>query len=606
MTNHTELFHPEHDVLTLPAATAAVFVEGLLRGDLEPVEIVRAGWPEFGWARLRYNLAACVDVSVICTEQIEDRFGLGRQISIRQLNNRLPPGSTTGSIPVFVGRIERIETTIDDDGEAVEIIARDVSAVLDRVTVYGRRLSRQDGSTVFLPGLDATFNPSGRPNVAKSRGTVEGKTYSTFGDEAGESLHWTYAEAIDYLLSEYLPFGLVHQPPLEQLRALVDGRIAGDLDVTGLSLLEALHRCCETAGIQFGFVPQLAETGPAQAIIFYRNGCGRCAELNCQPQSERLSVSRTNVAALQSTRNLYPLTRRYIGQGDFKTYESTFELVPAWDPALEDINYYKFSPSTNPDFGSVKDVYRKWCLNEAGDYTDPPYSRGEPYNFSKVFEGAEYSARRRRFWPALSLGSCGQSLGYFVEVSLDYGDNWSAYRHSFDNLLDECGIWLNSDQLDVDTWVACLKGALRVRITASVVSDARLTAIVSDGPVGSTAPVVDHVLTLPRRFRYRKVSPQSQFYHNTAAAPNEVDDSAALYAFVRQRSVVSPATIEEINVKTPSLNLHFQPGDRVTSSPESRDLFGCRRDNRSRVWIERAHIDFANQCTSLHLVRQRF
>jgi hypothetical protein len=606
MTNHTELFHPERDVLTLPAATAAVFVEGLLCVDLEPVDIVRAGWPEFGWARLRYNPAACVDARVISAEQIEERFGLGRRISVRQLYNSLPPGSTTGSLPVFVGQIERIETTIDDDGETVEIVARDVSALMERVTVYGRRLLKQDGSTVFLPGLDVTLNPSGRPNATKSRGTVEGKTYSMFGDEAGESLHWTYAEAVGYLLSEYLPIGLVHLPPLEQLRALVDGRIAGDLDVTGLSLLEALHRCCETAGIQFCLVPRLAETGPAQAVLFYRNACGRCVELNCQPRGDRLSVSRTNVAAMHSTRNLYPVTHRYIGQGDFKTYEATFALLPAWDPALEDTNYYKFSPSTNPDFDSVKDVYRKWCLNEAGDYTDPPYSQGEPYYFSKVFEGAEYSARRRRFWPALSLGSYGRSLGYFVEVSLDYGDNWSVYRHSFDNLLDECGIWLSSDQFDVDTWVACLKGALRVRITASVVSDTRLTATVSDGPVGSTAPVVDHLLTLPRRFRYRKVSPQSQFYHDAEATPDEADDSAALYAFVRQRSVVSPATIEEIDVKTPSLNLHLQPGDGVTSSPESRDLFSCRRDNRSRVWIERAHVDFANQCTNLHLVRQRF
>jgi len=105
---------------------------------------------------------------------------------------------------------------------------------------------------------------------------------------------------------------------------------------------------------------------------------------------------------------------------------------------------------------------------------------------------------------------------------------------------------------------------------------------------------------------YRKASPQSQFYHKAGATPDEADDSAALYAFVRQRSVLSPAAIEKIDVKTPSLNLHFQPGDRVTSSPESRDLFSCRRDNRSRVWIERAHVEFTNQCTNLHLVRQRF
>jgi hypothetical protein len=158
----------------------------------------------------------------------------------------------------------------------------------------------------------------------------------------------------------------------------------------------------------------------------------------------------------------------------------------------------------------------------------------------------------------------------------------------------------------MNTWIASLKGALRERITASVVSDARLTAVVADGPVGSTAPVVDHVLTLPRRFRYRKVSPQSRFYQPGGTAPGELDDSAALYAFVRQQAAASPAIIEEADVTTAAVALHFEPGDRVTCSPESRDLLSCRRDNRSRIWIERAHVDFTNQCTHLHLVRQRF
>ena len=47
------------------------------------------------------------------------------------------------------------------------------------------------------------------------------------------------------------------------------------------------------------------------------------------------------------------------------------------------------------------------------------------------------------------------------------------------------------------------------------------------------------------------------------------------------------------------------PGDRVTSSPDSRDLLGGRRDNRSLVWIERVQVDFRQQCTRLKLVRQR-
>ena len=160
----------------------------------------------------------------------------------------------------------------------------------------------------------------------------------------------------------------------------------------------------------------------------------------------------------------------------------------------------------------------------------------------------------------------------------------------------------------MDTWVAVVKGFLRFRITASVISDERLTCIVADGPVGATIPVVDHVLTLPRQFKYRKVSAQSLLAPASPAGsgrPDEADDSAALHQFVRQQATAAPAIAETIDVQTPSLLLHFQPGDRAVSSPESRDLLSGRRDNRSTTWIERVHMDFRNQCTNLHLIRQR-
>lgn len=603
MSSTIDLFQPEYDRLSLPAAVTTVFIDGTLCEDLEVTEIVRSGWPEFGRARFAYNPAAGQDATVLASEEMEDRFGMGRQISVRQWYNATPPDVTAGHLPVFVGQIEQVDTRIEAATERFEITARDFSAALDRITVYGQRVLHGD-SGVFLPGLETAFNPGGRGNAAVTAVTVDGQSRTIFHAGPAGAKAWSYAEAINYLLSEYLPGDSLCRPSVESLLALTECGPVRDLDVTGLSLLEALHRCSDAAGIQFHFVPRLAEAGPTQAIVFYRNGRGRAVELNSQPKGELLNPSRTNIAAYRGTRHFYPITRRYIGQGDFKVFEATFELVKAWDPVLEDITYYKFSPSTNPQFTEVKDVYRKWCLNEAGDYTGEPCNRGEPYDFSGIFEGG-YIHRRRRFWPALSRDARSNSLGYFLEVSLDDGLNWSAYVHGFNNLLDECGIWLSSDQLDVYTWVAALKGILRFRITASVVSDERLTCVLADGPVGSAAPVIDQVLTLPRRFRYRKVSPQSVLSQAGGGKPDEVDDSAALYEFVRRHCTASPATIETADVQTPSLALHFHPGDRVTSSPESTDLLSHRRDNRSLTWVERVRMDFRNQCTNLRLIRQR-
>jgi len=611
MGNTIDLFTPEYTSLALPGGSVAVFADGVLCDSLEPVEIVRSGWPDFGRAKLLFNPAARQVVEMqdltALPEQIENRFGMGRQVSLRQLFNATPPQVAIAGLVLFDGQIEGIETRVGSDGETVELTARDFSAALERVTVYGQHIGVGNDATVFLSGLGTTFNPGGKGNASAEPAAINGRICTVFCTDVAKAKAWRLADAIGYLLNAHLPAGQLHRPDIAQLLALTQTRTARDLDVTGLSLLEALHRCCESAGLQFRFVPRPVETGPRQAIVFYRNGHRRAVELNCQQVGQKLSLSQTAIAALHAHREFYPVTHRYIGQGDFKVYEATFELVKAWDSALEGTNYYTFCPSTNPEFHKVRDVYRKWCLNEAGDYSGQPCNRGEPYDLTAIFEDGNYVRCRRRFWPTLSTDSHGRSLGYLLEVSYDDGLNWWQYSHAFNNLLEECGVWLSSDQLDVDTWIAALKGALRFRVTASIVSDERLTCIVADGPIGSTAPVVDHVITLPRGFQYRKISGRSLLAGagEGFGLPNEADDTAALYEFVRQRASASAATIETTDAQTPALALHFEPGDRVTAGPESRDLLSCQRDSRSLIWIEHVQMDFRNQCTRLRIVRQR-
>jgi len=436
---------------------------------------------------------------------------------------------------------------------------------------------------------------------------VNGKSYTAFCPEPSQSNFFSCAEAIDYLLCEYLPSGQLQTPSIDQLRALTENQTVRDLNVTGLNLLEALQRSCSRVGLRFKFVPQLVPTGPSRAIVLYKSGTARVVELNCQQASEQLNISKTNIAKVSSRKNFWPVTHKYIGQGDFKIYEATFELVKAWDPADEDTNYYKFSPSTNADFYKLKDVYRKWTLNEAGNYSDAPYNQCEAFDFSKIFGGHNFARRHRRFWPALTTDKQGRSLGYFLQVSYD-SENWWQYLYAFNNLLEECGIWLSSDQLDVDTWVAALKGVLRFRITASVVSDERLSCLVTDGPVDSVAPVSEHIITSHRGFKFRKVSGQSIFASvpdESLGEPDEADDSAALYELIRRTASATSEIIETVQVQTPTLVFDYRVGDRVCTSPESRDLLNCRTDNRSISQIVRAQMDFQKQCTNLKIVRQR-
>ena len=608
MSNKIDFFLSEQRQLSLPAASVSILVDGILCPDLESIEIVRSGWSEFGWAKLAYNPAAHTGADVKAAEDSVNEFAAGKTICIRQYYNVDLCSTAVFGLPIFNGQIESIETKRTTGGEKLEIIARDFSVNLKHLSVYGQRLAKTDGPSLFLAGLDTAFNPDGKSNANQTVINLDGKSYTVFCDEPMQGRLWTYAEVIDYLLCEYVPAGQLKTPGFSRLQALTENQIVRDLDVTGLNLVEALHRCCERIGLKFKFVPRLVDNGPSQAIVFYRAGTGRVVELNCQPADQQLSISKTNIAQIHSRKKFWPLTHKYIVQGDFKIYEATFELIKAWDPAFEQNNYDSLSPSTNAGFCQVKDVYRKWCLNEAGQYSGSPYNQGDVFDFSQIFQSSNFVHRRRRFWPSLTTDVQGRSLGYFLQVSYDSGQSWWQYLHAFNILLDECGVWLSSDQLDMDTWAAALQGSLRFRITASVVSDERLTAVAVNGPVNSAAPIIEHVITLPRQFKYRKVSDQSFFTELSSQAfgtPDEVDDSATVYEFARHTAVTSSQVIETFDIQTPTLSFDYRLGDIVSTSPESRDLLACRSDNRSISRIVRVQMDFEKQCTNLKIVRQR-
>jgi hypothetical protein len=608
MSNRVDLFQPEQTNLAIAAASAVVLLDGVFCPGLEVIEIVRSGWPDFNTARLTYNPVASGSSEADSVEQIKAQFYPGAQICISQHYNSSPPSVVIGTLPIFVGQIETIERDLSDKGENVQVVAADFNANLKRAIIYGRYVSDIDGSAKFLMGSDPIFNEDAAPNASESNINFNGKNCRVFAAELSSAVYWTYAEIIDYLLCVYIQRRKLTRPPLELLQALTDRQRAAELDLTGLNVLQALHHCCERVGLSFRFLPIDSPDGPTQAIEFYKPDSTRKVELGLQPEGQQLNISKTNVAAYSSSENFWPVTHRYIGLGDLKVFEATFELVKAWDPSGESTNFDAFSPSSNPQFYQVRDVYRKWCLNETGRYTGQPYSQGPAYDFSGIFGTENYVRRARRFYPALTCDAQGRSLGYFLEVSYDDGEHWWQYLYAFDNLLDECGLWLSSDRLDLNTWIAILKGVLRFRVTCSVVSDERLTCEIADGPVGAGSPVIDFCLHLSRPFRYRKVTNQSNFYGSTDPSlgePDEADDSAALYEHLRKWAGSKSEVIETVDLQTPYLALHYSIDDRVIAAPRSRDIFSLSSDNRSTARIEQVRMDFKNQCTHLKIIRRR-
>lgn len=608
MSNRIDFFQSNQALQTIPACTFSVLLDGMLCPWLEPIEIVRSGWPEFSWARLEYNPALYPEANIKEVQEIEHILASGKSVCIRQVYTNSIPGASVLNFPIFAGIINGSEKELTSNGEKTTIVVRDCSAELRCITLYGQRVRNTDGSVLFLKGANTVFNKGGEANAAAEPIENNGHSYTAFAPETHQGMFWNYWQVIDYLLCEYLSASRLHRPTIEQLQSLAGKKSVYDLDVTGLNFLQALYRCCEHIGLKFKFVPRYVSAGPMQAIVFYRNAKGRTIELNCQASGENFDFSKTNIFEFHSIKESFQVTHKYIGQGDFKVYEATFNLIKAWDPADESTDYGQFSPSTNPEFNLVKDVYRKWCLNEAGDYIGAPYNQGNTFDFYKIFGGADFARRRRRFWPALTTANGGKSLGYFLQISYDNGLHWWRYCYAFDILSDECGLWLSSDKFDVEMWVAALKGTLKFRITASVISDERLCCEVAEGPVGSISPVTEKVFTLPSRFRYRKVTSQSIFSNlsdESVGQPDEVDDSEGLYEFIRYKMLEDSDAAEVTEVKTPCLVFDYRIGDRVVASPESWDVLNIRADNRSISWVDRVHMDFQKQCTSLKIVRQR-
>ena len=104
MSNRIDFYQPTQDEMAIPAGRLAVFLDGQLCPFLETIEIVRASFPEFGYAKFKYNTSGCEGLETVDGEHIEAILGMGRSIRVC----RLYDGGTgdAEAKPVPVGRAE--------------------------------------------------------------------------------------------------------------------------------------------------------------------------------------------------------------------------------------------------------------------------------------------------------------------------------------------------------------------------------------------------------------------------------------------------------------------------------------------------------------------
>ncbi|HEY5311888.1 MAG TPA: hypothetical protein VIK18_05190, partial [Pirellulales bacterium] len=200
-------------------------------------------------------------------------------------------------------------------------------------------------------------------------------------------------------------------------------------------------------------------------------------------------------------------------QGDWAYYESTFPLAKGWaeddDDAAESSLTRDSDDFNNPD-NNYRDVWRKWVLNEAGDYCGTRPEIDAPYDLAALV-GHAAAPRRRQFLPTLTLDNdlapVGRVNGLDVEYSIDSGTTWLPIDRLEDHtcqILDrECGVLF--DGLLPPAELRRAGDKAQVRVTATIRDDQRLGVVIGPDASSPLAAAAPFYLDESQKFHFREV-----------------------------------------------------------------------------------------------------
>lgn len=315
---------------------------------------------------------------------------------------------------------------------------------------------------------------------------------STTGDSTQfkSDRFWTLSEAVYYLCWSLNPSQKYYKNPSrndlkildktsERTSATPDDRPLQNVKLEiGQFLPEALDTLLNPYG--YGWCIDYAARG-IRRFKFFRRGVGEQKRVRLQKPGEWADPLKSNVEAAGFGVGYQSLVNDVTIYGDYKLYQSTWELKRAWSAEYDDTSDADLELSSEEfqDTNEIHRVWRDWVLNEAGDYNGLRTGYDEPHAFDEFDATDPVVPRRRRFLPCLALSEAREPLGrqgYYIEWSKDGGTTWYLLEeledHSIEILRHECGIRFSGLRVPQELYLA---GAdAKVRITASVYSDERL------------------------------------------------------------------------------------------------------------------------------------
>ncbi len=348
-----------------------------------------------------------------------------------------------------------------------------------------------------------------------------------------------------------------------------------DLDLAALpdAIMTAPRRSTRSAGHSLGDALQdvLEELGLSvqRDMVVQAAGLRDHRTLRRDEDARRINLeagavgnAAATVAALRAAAEAAAPVK-LIAAVDGQIVEGTFELLPAWNPALQDASDTEYARATSTDFDAFADVFRLWVLNEDASLDAPVFDLTSFLSSDRTIE-----PQPLRFGPALSVGDLGHSLGIVVERSVDGGASWSRQPGRADVLEDRAGIHLNDDTLEPALLDAVRAGTASLRVTATLQSPNPIEAVRWVGnPFRATRTVPARRYELGSRFAVRRIHPGSRYAAEVAAGTRTADladQTIELGAWLTEQARrVNAHAASEVTVTPTRCLWHLRPGDVV-------------------------------------------
>ncbi|MCC7145150.1 MAG: hypothetical protein IT443_01755 [Phycisphaeraceae bacterium] len=438
---------------------------------------------------------------------------------------------------------------------------------------YGQLLAQRHQSAVLLAGTSG--------NRSARRWPVGGREIHVL-QRHGQA--WTVRTALEYLsaaggldlIVNLIPGEIEHAPLLSSV----------DLDQPIGAGVEAI---LESYGLRI--VRQMDRDGGK--FIERRTVKPWRGQRRISLSSAQGGAAHAPVLKVQAHRPPVAAARPWVLLGSPWEVESTFELVPGWDPTLEDpqLPDYTFSRTNNSQFTRYANVYRLWALNEDGAFSAAPYQRGPAFDLGGFFASAWIRPQRLQFGSCLTLDDAGRRMGPIVEYWTDPAFGWRTFPGQVEMRADRAAVYLGDADLPGGFLAYARLGLAKLRITASLTSPQpqQITRWQGNPFLGTQRPQVLH---LEKTFKFARVHAQSVHYEPVRSgqmAAAQSDSTVAMQTYLAgamQRSTqVSASGQGQGKLALAGAWLTLNPGDRIVPGNTWAWGRGEQAPGRSGAWV---------------------